>query len=39
VPGGNGVSDPQLLEQYQAHQSEIALAGLLRRHDPMVLGV
>jgi RNA polymerase sigma factor (sigma-70 family) len=39
VPGGYGVSDAQLLEQYLAQHSEIAFEALLRRHGPMVYGV
>src|SRR5262249_7340371 len=39
LPGGGGVTDAQLLEQYLAHRSEGAFEALLRRHGPMVLGV
>jgi RNA polymerase sigma factor (sigma-70 family) len=39
VPGGCGITDRQLLEQYVTRRSEIAFEAILRRHGPMVLGV
>jgi RNA polymerase sigma factor (sigma-70 family) len=38
-PGGEGLSDAQLLARFLTNRDEAAFAALVRRHGPMVLGV
>lgn len=38
-PGGDELSDSQLVERFVTEKSSAAFAGLLRRHGPLVLGV
>src|SRR5260370_41904144 len=38
-PGGDGLTDGQLLSRFVASRDEAAFEALVQRHGPMVLGV